>query len=254
MEKWRFVEDEEFDREFADVCERVFGPVFWSGFWGDDWDDAEDSLFADPAWRVTLLPQTPFYWYCPEDWIGEGGERRRPEIYKRGARAEGYPPIKSYFASYFEPFCLTLAELGIDEVVVTTRDDVGVKGADGRYHGYSAGEFTEDGYRLYKPIHGVLRPTLEVFLDAEFDDDVDFVGGGIFSRDGNWGRFRSPACRSRGSGFRGGSTGRRNGPGRFRPRAYPGLRWVFPSVRDVPAPQREKFPKAKRGPRRSDGR
>lgn len=94
MDAFRHIDEAEFRRDFAVTRERIFGRRFW----------LEDEAFVDRSWRVVPIPETPFGWPCPG-----------PE------QPSDFPPIEPYFASYFDVLCLTLAEFGVDEVVVTRR-------------------------------------------------------------------------------------------------------------------------------------
>lgn len=94
MDMFRRIDEAEFQRDFAVTRERIFGRQFWPG----------DEAFVDRSWREVPIPTTPF------GWSGPGPER-----------PSDFPPIEPYFSNYFEVLCLTLAEFGVDEVLVSRR-------------------------------------------------------------------------------------------------------------------------------------
>lgn len=154
MSDWRYIDDEEFDREYAAVREQVFGRVV-----GDVGD--EEPPFPDPTWQLVPMLYTPLHMAFADD-----------------ERPHGYPPLERCFPNYYDPLYLTLAEFGIDEIVVTSRLDGGVRGADGRYHDFQSNE-GEPNF--------LMRATAEDVSDA-----ADKVRSPIdmqcyFSREGGWG-------------------------------------------------------------------
>jgi hypothetical protein len=162
MSDWRYIDDEEFDREYAAVRERVFGRVV-----GDV--GGEKTPFPDPTWQLVPMLYTPFGMRVSEE-----------------ERPCGYPPIEPCFPNYYDPLYLTLAELGIEEVVATTRWDGGTREPDGRYHGVQPG--TDDHLQC----HVLVRPTAKNFHEAEDDSGKSSAWSVMdthcyFSREGGWG-------------------------------------------------------------------
>jgi len=139
----------EYEREWRPLADRLFKR-------GVDWDE---SSFNDPSWRSVPMPCTPFYSPCHAP-----GLPRPPD----------FPPIEPYFQGYYEPLYLTMAEFGIDHMVVEV-----------------AARIKPAGQKSFVPKFpwAYVMPPSVAAADAVVNSD-DYVGilpTSLFSRDGTWG-------------------------------------------------------------------
>jgi len=156
MSQWRTIDTAAFAGEFAAVRERLFDPRHW---------EAGDSPFLRKDWRIVPIPCCPFY--------GDEPGAQRPE---------DFPPIEPYFADYYDPLYLTLAELGVDEVAVSKRAmSGGTRREDGCLCFSLAWDFGAGGEE-----HRLVQPTAAAFRAVEFGGE-GLANYTAFSRDGQWG-------------------------------------------------------------------
>ncbi|WP_316978369.1 hypothetical protein [Shumkonia mesophila] len=147
MGTWKIIEDAEFERDWRPIRDRIIKPIAEVG--------AEESPFADPSWRSLPIPFNPLY--CLN---------HSPGL----KRSKEFPPVEPYFASYYEPLFLTLAEFGIDHMIVD--------GIMSRRSGDLWGQADYCRLQVY--------PSVEAMIDVS--DHLDPLEPmGVFSRDGSWG-------------------------------------------------------------------
>ncbi len=153
MEKWRIIEDEEFDREWRPVRNRLFRE---DGHAGD-----KESPFLDSSWRSVPMPSFPF---CGYFGLGDG------------TRPDEFPPVEPFVKDHYEPLYLTLAEFGIDHIVVDICDE---------------GFFTTQGGKSGRYYPMLLSPTVEAFREANNQPcvffDTDIAPLKMYSREATWG-------------------------------------------------------------------
>jgi len=157
MKAWRRLGEEEFDREFAAVRNRVFGRRFWHLRLGT-------YPFPDQTWRIVPLPHHPLK-------HGRPGAKPPP----------GFPPVEPYFESYYQPLLNAVLAGGHHEVVVTNRGDGGVELSDGRYRDTRNWDSLTDA-----PKHFVFFPVIE-FLHRVSIGLEGLLMYGTLSRAGDWG-------------------------------------------------------------------
>lgn len=143
----------EFECEWQAVEERIFKAGAVAG--------GEESPFKDSSWRSLPMPRHPFD--CPYGYPGE-------------ERPEGFPPVEPYFVSYYEPLYQTLAEFGIDQMVVDL----------GGWH--TVKRMGRQIRFIPKSPRGLIVPSTLAAAEAVSEANVVMLPTiKVFSREGSWG-------------------------------------------------------------------